>query len=333
MHASDVLRQTCRGSFTSLSQASVLILRHGWAAATVRHYAAAVNRFFTFMERTHHYPFPVTSEAIYNFICWCRDNDEGYTVLGMTIKRYLTGLRMWHVLHDVPFPNVDTHRIRLLFKATMSTEIPRKQTRPGMTLMNVHHLFQSVDNDSKSSIVLRGILLVGFWGLARLGELTRHPDHPSVFIRRKDVSFNSDNTKAKICLRLAKTAAPNEHQFLSLTKQPNVLDPISALQKLLCKLDGGPNDPLFPDASSSSPLTCGRFILFLKNGSAAGDLPLCGHSLRISGASLRSHYGSSVNSLKKAGRWRSSCYTLYLRKYSKKTAKETAALALALNNN
>lgn len=119
MHASDVLRQTQPGSFTKLSQASDLILLHGWAAATVCHYAAAVNRFFNFMEKTHRYPFPVTSNAISNFICWCRDNDDGYTVLGNTTKCYLTGLRMGHVLHDAPFPNINTHRVRLLFKAAL----------------------------------------------------------------------------------------------------------------------------------------------------------------------------------------------------------------------
>lgn len=331
MHAFDVLRQTKPGSFAELSQASKLILDHGWAAATVRQYAAAVNRFFTFMKKTQRYPFPVTADAIYNFICWCRENDEGDTVLGSTSKCYLTGLRMWHVLHDAPFPDLNAHRIRLLFKATLSTETPKKRTRPGVTLMDVHHLYQCLTDNSRSSLVLKAVLLVGFWGLARLGELTLHPDHPLVFIRSKDVTFNANNTKATIRLRLAKTAAPGESQFIKLSRQPNILDPVSALESLLNKLSGGPNDPLFPGSSSSEPLRREKFILFLKDYRSHQKQPLTGHSLRIGGASLRSHYGSSVNFLKKAGRWKSSCYTLYLRKYDKKIANATAALASALN--
>lgn len=330
MHASDVLRQTSPGSFAKLSQASSLILHHGWAAATVRHYAAAVNRFFSFMESTQRYPFPITSNAVYNFICWCRDNDEGSTVLGNTAKRYLTGLRMWHVLHDKPFPLINPHRVRLLFKASLSIEGPRKHVRQGMTLMDINKLFNSLDN-SQLSLVLKAVLLVGFWGLARLGELTLHADHPSISVRRKDVIFGTNGSKATIKLRQAKTATGGEYQFLCLTKQPNVLDPVSILRRLLTDIPGKPSDPLFPGPSQSEPLRRDMFILFLKRYTTAGRSSLSGHSLRIGGASLRAHYGCSIDSLKKAGRWKSSCYQLYIRKYSKKTAKETVALAKALN--
>lgn len=111
MKASDVLCQTSRGKFATLSHASHLILHQGWAAATVRHYAAAVNRYFSFAELKGDHSFPIKTPAVYEFICWCRENEEGHTVLSNTSKRYLTGLKMWHVLHDVVFPPVNPHRI------------------------------------------------------------------------------------------------------------------------------------------------------------------------------------------------------------------------------
>lgn len=331
MHASDVLRQTSPGSFAKLSQASTLILLHGWAAATVRHYAAAVNRFFSFMKNTKLYPFPITADAVYNFICWCRDNDEGKTVLGSTAKQYLTGLKMWHVLHDRPFPSINPHRVRLLFKAALSLEVPTKRVRQGITLMDVHNLFSSLD-ESHSSLVLKGVLLIGFWGLARLGELTLHVDHPSIFVRRRDVTLSSGDTKATVKLRLAKTASTGEYQFLRLSKQPNILDPVAILRRLIDEIPGRPDDPLFPGTTRSTPLRRDTFVLFLQQYTNSNNSSVSGHSLRIGGASLRAHYGCLVDSLKRAGRWKSSCYRLYVRKYNTTTADETVALAKALNS-
>lgn len=329
MHASDVLRQTKPGCLATLSQSSSLILHHGWAAATVRHYAAAVNRFFSFESESGQFSFPITAEAIYDFICWCKDNSDGHSVLSSTTKRYLTGLKMWHVLHDAPFPDVNSHRVRLLFKAARLTEVSQPSKRPGATLMDIYNISQRLIDGSQRSLVLRGVLLVSFWGLARLGEVSRHPDHPHVFIRRKDVTFNAKLTKATIRLRLAKTAAPGEDQFIKLNKQPNCLDPIDALRAILSQIPGDKTNPLFPGDSIQEPVRRENIIQLLKT-THDGRSPLSGHSLRIGGASLRAHYGNPVSSLKKAGRWRSSCYQLYLRKYSKRTAHETSELAKSL---
>lgn len=326
MPASDVLCQTSPGSFAKLSHASHLILHQGWAAATVRHYAAAVNRYFCFAEQRGHHSFPISTAAVYDFICWCRDNEDGHTVRSKTAKHYLTGLKMWHVLHDVSFPPINPHRIRLLFKASRSSEVSTAGSRPGATLSDIHRLYQLLNHNSRQSLVLRGVILVCFWGLARLGEVTKHADHPLVFIRRKDVVIDSNNNKATIRLRLAKTAAPGEDQYLKLRRQPNCLDPISAIVRILKEIPGRSTDPIFPDASGHEPIKREAVLKILQEVHSGGRA-LSGHSLRIGGASLRAHYGNPISSLKKAGRWRSSCYQLYLRKYSKRVASETATLA------
>lgn len=331
MHASEVLCQTSRGTVAKLSQASHLILHHGWAAATIRHYAAAVNRWFSFAETKGYRSFPITTPAVYEFICWCRNNDDGHTVVSNTTRRYLTGLKMWHVLHDVAFPPVNPHRIRLLFKAARSSEVSTPRSRPGATLSDIHRLLQLLGDVSRQSLILKALILVSFWGLARLGEVTRHTDHPLVFIRRQDVSIDSGGKKATIRLRLAKTAAPGEFQFIHLTQQPNCLDPISALQRILEEIPGNRTDPLFPGTSLREPIRR-EVVLRVLEQVRSGGSPLSGHSLRIGGASLRAHYGNPVSSLKKAGRWKSSCYQLYLRNYSPRVARETAELAKKLSN-
>lgn len=300
---------------------------------TVRHYAAAVNRYFLFAKKTGAAPFPATTDSIYAFICWCNNTEDVNTVLSNTIKRYLTGFRMWHVLHDTPFPTVNDHRVRLLLKASHKIELDRPSTRVGFTLTDVHRMVKDLNTQQSQHVVLRGVILAGFWGLARLGELTLSTDHPGVFIRRKDVSFNANKTHATLKIRMAKTAAPGVVQYLRLAKQPNVLDPIAAITSILNDLDGDPEDPLFPGEDLTVPIQRSVVIQHIKSVKPPGNASWSGHSLRIGGASLKAHYGSSVKSIQRAGRWKSSSYKLYLRKYDKKTAKETALLARNLNCN
>lgn len=327
MHATDVLRQTSPGVTAKLSKASVFILEHGWAAATIRHYAAAVNRYFFFIGKTRPHLFPASSSSIYDFICWCHSNEDDYTVLATTVKRYLTGLRMWHVLHDARFPTVNEHRIRLLLKAARKLESRPVSTRTGFTLSDIHRLVKDMDLTSQSNLVLRGVILVGFWGLARLGELTLANDHLNVFICRRDLRFNADKSHATVRIRLAKTATPGEDQYLHLSSQPNMLNPLKALLDILEMIPGSKNDPLFPRSDLSGPICRSTIISYFNTLKAGRGKTFSGHSLRIGGASLRAHYGNATSSLQKAGRWRSSCYKLYIHEYDEKTAKKTKLLA------
>lgn len=202
-------------------------------------------------------------------------------MLSNTTRRYLTVLRMWHVLHDVAFPPVNDHRIQLLLKASKKTESSPVSKRAGFTLMDIHRLINHLKGSTISELVLRGLILVGFWGLARLGELTLSVDHPNVFIRRKDVSFASDGSRAKILIRMAKTAAPGKYQFLHLSRQPNVLDPITALKAILDNIHGLADDPLFPDPDLSGPIRRSTVISQFKNVEPRAGSTLLGHSLRI----------------------------------------------------
>lgn len=332
MHASLVLQQTSPGVNGSLNKSSLFILKHGWAPATIRHYAAAVNRYFKFMQETSLYTFPTSKEAIYNFVYWCRENHHDDTVLSTTTKKYLTGLKMWHVLHDADFPVVNPDRIRLLLKASRSTEVERTPTRSGLTLMDLNQLVEHLPRQPALSLVLKGILLVGFWGLARLGELTFHKDHPLVFIRRRDVSFDPSFRHATIRLRMAKTASHGEIQLIRLTKQPNHLDPVGAIRAILDILSGRPDDPLFPGLNLNVPMKREVVISLLDKFKPRHGPSWSGHSLRIGGASLRAHCGSSVKSLQRAGRWRFSCYKLYIHCYNTKTARETSSLAAKIKS-
>lgn len=312
---------------------SLFILQHGWAPATTRQYAAAVNKFLLFLSTTANKDTrqPFRSKLVYQFILWCSAS-ASKRVSTATIKRYLSGLRMWHSLHDKPFPSVDVHRVRLLLKScTRTQDTSSRKVRVGLTLQDVVALTDLLSTPSRRDLVMRSIILVGFWGLARLGELTRSRDHPTVFIRRRDISFGSRGHRARIALRLAKTAKPGEVQFIVLSAQPNRLCPINVLQELLQRIPGEPDDPLFPGTAPRTPMHRSLVSAFLKANGPMDTQQWSGHSLRIGGASFQRHAGRGIKSLKRLGRSRSNAYKLYVRKYSPTLSGTTKALAKRLH--
>lgn len=312
---------------------SRFILQHGWAAATTRQYASAVNKYLTLMKRkqTNVSILPASAKNVYQFILWCAQTSPS-RVSSNTTKRYLTGLRMWHMLHDKAFPSVNSHRIRLLLKSCSKTAVHREvKRRSGLFLRDVVDLTDRLTKNSRIDLVMKAVILVGFWGLARLGEITQHKDHPHIFLRRKDVRFSEDGKSARLHVRLAKTAAPGEIQFLRLRAQPNKLDPVNVIQEILTTIPGDDNDPLFPGLSLSEPIRKAPIVAFLKANGPLDGSQWGGHSLRIGGASFQHEFGRPLQSLKRLGRWKSSSYKLYIRKYSDLRKVETATLSAALH--
>lgn len=332
-HAHSTLLRTSLSNVPSHDVTTSFILKNGWAPATTRQYAAAVNKYIAFLETLDDNVdmLPASSKNLYHFILWCATSSQTQ-VASSTIKRYLTGLRMWHTLHAFQFPLVDVHRIRLLLKSVSKQEIQRPlPTRVGLTLRDMVDLTNHLTSDNERDLVTKAILLVGFWGLARLGELTLHPDHPSVFLRRKDLRFSRDGRTAYLRLRLAKTAGPGESQFLRLRSQPNRLDPVNILHEVLNTLPGGRSDPLFPGSNRHVPIRREHIIRFLRHNGPQDDSKWGGHSLRIGGASFQVYAGRSITSLKRLGRWKSTAYKGYIHKYPPGLAYSTKRLASHLH--
>lgn len=156
------------------------ILCNSWAAATTRQYAAAVNKFVKFVSKLTNDEelLLASSHRLYHFILWCSTSGTS-NVSSNTIRRYFTGLHMWHMLHDFGFPVVSPHRIRLLLKACTKKQITRaKWTQIGLLLQDVLDLADAFTTENRADLVTKAIILIIFWGLARLGELTLHRARP-----------------------------------------------------------------------------------------------------------------------------------------------------------
>lgn len=278
-----------RGDFNLTSEVVRFILCNAWAAATTRQYAAAVNQFLKFVSTLNidDNLLPTMFPQMYHFILWCLTLTN-LSVSSSTIKRYLTGGWMWHTLQNFSFPPMDGHRVCLLLKECTGTEVrPSRRCRVGLFLQDVLDLSEALMTGKKANLVTRAIIFVGFWGLAQMGELTLHHDHPLVFFRRKDVSFSEDSMSARIRLQMAKTAAHRELQFLRLRAQPNRLDPINVLHEVLKTIPGKPLDPLFPGDSPQIPMSRKHIVNFPNAHGAQDGSRWGGHSLCIGGASFQ----------------------------------------------
>lgn len=221
-------------------------------------------------------------------------------------------------------------RWTLIVFAYFSGIVPRLQKKGKNKLVlvcffqDVLDLFDTLRTGNQTNLVTKAIILVGFWGLARLGELTLHLDHPLVFPRSKDVSFSKDGRSARLRLRMAKAASHGDLQILRLRAQPNRMDPVNILHEVLQKIPGTPNDPLFPGESCSVPMDRPHVVNLLKANGPQDEGQWSGHNLRIGGASFQYNAGRPLASMKRLGRWKSSAYRTYIHKYSPLIRKQKA---------
>lgn len=172
--------------------------------------------------------------------------------------------------------------------------------------------------------MVAAIALIAFWGLARLGEIFRETKAEGALLRRH-TSFGASNVGdwAKLHLRKAKTAAPGEIQTIHLQSQPSVLDPVSALKRVMeLARTTDRDDFLFKDGTG--PMKRRVFVKIVEGVWGKASLSQwTGHSFRIGGASLRASLGFSASRIQRLGRWKSDCYLRYIKEDSKEGVKDT----------
>ncbi|KAH9819098.1 hypothetical protein DFH28DRAFT_887424, partial [Melampsora americana] len=75
------------------------------------------------------------------------------------------------------------------------------------------------------------VVLVAFWGMARLGELV--PLSLTKQIRIKDVKQTDNGNKMRPAIRESKTSKPGQLKYLYLRRHRSLLDPVSAIERLM----------------------------------------------------------------------------------------------------
>ena len=153
--------------------------------------------------------------------------------------------------------------------------------------------------------------------MARLGELVKSPKNTNQVLV-KHLKWDPAGNFVTISIRDAKTAVPGEIQEIHLHRQPNLLDPVSAIRRLVSRNLSTDDDNLFsyPANGTRKTLTKSRCLKIIGEiWGSKGRAALSGHSFRVGGASMRWNFDVPLPEIVRLGRWRSKAYQLYIREY------------------
>lgn len=271
----------------------------------------------------------VTDEEIYDFIAWAGEtlveveNGPARKISAATIKNYLNGIRAWQVIKHRTPPTANQDVVKLLLDATKNNEETKALVTEKQPVM-INQLFalvQHAHGKSAEHDLVATTAIVAFWGMARLGELLRESAGTGALLRRH-VEFGERDGEAfvKLHLRKAKTAKAGEVQVIHLQRQYSVLDPVSAIERLMKSNKKADRDDLLFATSKGSkmtPMKKARFISIAEECWGKASLGTwSGHSFRVGGASIRFNLGTPVKKIARQGRWKSLTYLRYFKAYT-----------------
>ncbi|KNE91877.1 hypothetical protein PSTG_14731 [Puccinia striiformis f. sp. tritici PST-78] len=335
------------GTELSTPSTTNLHILSAWKESTLLGHNCAVKKYLQFNARrsSTRFRLPLSPCDIEAFCMWAGRNaytDNKGKINGTSLKKYLVGLKAWHTIHGVPFPEVNRDRLNLILKACgkIDREVSLTPRKPAVKIWHVVFLVNLLSKGSNFDRALADLVLVAFWGMARLAELTYDNGSGDLYfdnsILTSDVTMSPDGVSPRtvmLTVRGAKTAQPGAGQIILLGEQPNILCPVRAIQRRLSEAGGTPTS-LFGYVANGQRihLTRRRVVDRIQQAlSEGGHENMLGHSFRVGGASFRNAYGMTVADICRLGRWKSSCYKLYIRQYTGEDLQRTSRLLSQLN--
>lgn len=234
---------------------------------------------------------------------------------------------MWHTIHAAPWFFRGNTQITTLLKAAekLAPDSSRREIREPVTVMEINLIKAQMNLNDPAEAAIFACLTIGFYGLARLGELvtetqteTFNPGkHASIDNHSKSTDRNNHIVHS-LHIPSTKTSIV-AGQGLQWAKQNNASDPCEALENHIRINKPAPNEHLFSYGTRSKrvPLSRTKFINFISKIMKNLDLgTFNGHSLRIGGTLEYLLRGISFETVKIIGRWKSDAFHLYLREHA-----------------
>jgi hypothetical protein len=152
-----------------VSERALSILTSAWSDSTLKTYKEGIEAFRRWCDISgipEGDRLPTQEALVCNFIA-----DSAGRISGSSLRNYLSGLKVLHIYHGLPFPHSD--RIKYLMKAAMdlTPESSRKGPRAPVTLMDLELLGENLSPSSPLDCAVLAAATTAFWCQARLGEL------------------------------------------------------------------------------------------------------------------------------------------------------------------
>ena len=280
-------------------------------ASTWSNYSSALNSYLDFV-KNHNFSADPTPDTLSFFTVYM-----SHHIKPDSVDTYLSGICQQL---EPYFPDVRQNRKSPLVRRTLDgckrlRAIPTSRKR-ALTLDDlrvvIHHYAHSNSHDDRLFVIL---LLVGFFALMRLGELS-NPDNknlhnPLKVIKRTSVVILDDSFQFFLPGHKADKFFEGNTILLSRSSSTE----INTYQHFISYLTS--RDNLFPFSSplwlrSDGTIPTRSFFINRLRLFFANDI--AGQSLRAGGATLLAEMGSPPTLIQAVGRWSSEAFRIYIRK-------------------
>lgn len=286
-------------------------LQSAWDPATQRAYQSHLNSYLDFIE-LHNLdpePSPLTLALYIVFM--------SQSIKPTSVESYLTGIT--HYLSAV-YPCIRHNRASQLVTQTLkgckkryNTPTVRKRPLKLSELEHVANAYSSRHLHDDNLFLAQ--LIVGFFGLLRLGELV-YPNDSSLDCPRKMIlrsSLHVNNSELSFNLPYNKSDRFFEGNTVRILANPTTTNPITAVRQYLES-----RDILFPNSPDLWIMENGnrpRRNWFITRLREFFDNSIGGHSLRAGGATALAEDGVPFELIQGVGRWSSDTFRIYIRQH------------------
>jgi hypothetical protein len=312
--ATSVSRQPVRVAWTRdrLLLERTIALGNSLDASSYSTYTSALNSYISFC-KLHNFDVTPTEETLSFFVVYM-----SYHIKPQSVDSYLSGICNQLEPH---FPDVRKHRNSSLVSRTLkgckrmrnSPTLRRSPLLPSHVLSITYSLHASSPHDD---LLFATILVTGFHGLLRLGELTTNDNRMKrdwrKVILRHTVSF-PDASSYSFMLPSHKADPFFEGNIIVIRNFLPELDPKPLFVRYLASRDNA--FPLNPELWITSAGSLPTRTWFIKRLRAIFPDPLiAGQSMRAGGATCLATTGALPAIIQAAGRWASDTFQVYIRK-------------------
>lgn len=305
------------------------VLSAGWDESTLRAYGSGLLSFHVFCDTkniSEEDRTPTSANLLSLFIAALAG-----TLSASAIANYVAGLRAWHILNRLDW-RVNDDEVKILMRAAHKAAPPstKKPKRTPFTVAIITEIRSHLNMNNPLHRAAYACLTTAFYATARLGELTV-PNLDSFNAKLHPTRANLETIVDRsgvqtTVLHLPKTKTSQSGEDIYWTKQDDVTDPVSALDRHFTLNNPPPNAHIFayPHNNSFRPLTKRNFLSVTNAAAkAAGRGSLQGHGIRIGSTLEYLLRGLTFEAMKAKGRWASEAFSVYITQHAEVLAQHT----------
>ncbi|KIJ39560.1 hypothetical protein M422DRAFT_174915 [Sphaerobolus stellatus SS14] len=300
-------------SLERLKHERAIALGHALETSTNATYTSQLQSYLSFC-KIHHFPIEPTTDTLSFFVVYM-----SHHISPSSVACYLSGI--CHALEPY-YPNVRAIRSAAIVSRSLAGMKKLRGMQPTRRKHALEHqyLLTAVttlhDTPEHDDPLFIAMLLTGFYGLLRLGELTV-PDaiakctskklvlRHTLIIEASCYSFTLPFHKAD------RFYSGNTVMIEALPESP--VDPLTHLQRYLISRDH--SFPLLPALWLTAAGYPPTYSLFISHLQAILGKDVAGHSLHSGGATALALAGVADNAIQAMGRWSSDTWHIYIWKH------------------